>query len=218
MKIKSYLKKYKNLLLLGIVFLLFSVAYYWFIDQPEYQRFIIWSESNLYIFLTVLIVIKTLGIIWPPIPGSILTVGSTAVIGWQFAFFAEFMGNMLGDIIAYYIGKSYGRPIVAKLFDDKMVKQIDRIKIKPENAIEGLFVLRMFTYLIAEVVSYAAGILEIPLKSFIIAMALSVIATAPFFFFTEQLLTGNNVIVSLAVFAGAGLLFYRLKDRYYSFE
>lgn len=214
----TYIKKYKNLILLGIVFVLFSASYYWFIEQPAYIRFTGWAQSNTILLISVLIIIKTLGIIWPPIPGSILTIGSTGIIGWELAFLTEFAGNMLGDLAAYYIGKHYGRAILTKLFDEKVVQQVDRIKIKPENAIEGLFILRIFTYVVAEVVSYVAGILEIPLKSFVIAMALSVIATAPFYFISEQILTGNNLLISVSIFALAGLLFYKLKDRYYKFE
>jgi uncharacterized membrane protein YdjX (TVP38/TMEM64 family) len=192
-------------------------AYLWFVTTPYYGMLIDWSRQNIIAMMMVLIVVKILGIIIPPIPGGVITVGAVPFIGWQLAFLSDFIGGMIGSVIAYYLGKKYGRSILEKLFDQKAVDKIYTIRIKPNREIESIFVLRfLFGSLIAEVICYAAGVLGVNFKSFVIGSIIYHIAIGvPAYFLVSNLLHNKNMIFNLILLVIAVPLFFVLRKRYF---
>lgn len=159
-----------------------------------------------------------IGIVWPPIPGGVLTLASIPVIGWQYAFLADLTGTTIGGSIAYFIGKKYGRKILETLFDEQLIKHIDRIKIHEGKEIEGLVVLRIFIHSISEIVSYGAGVLGIEYKKYLISTILAMIVFIPMFYFFEQILSGKNLVFNILLTLITGSIFVYYKDRYFALE
>lgn len=165
-----------------------------------------------------LVIFKIIGIVWPPIPGGILTVASIPIIGWHFAFLADLTGTLIGGTAAYFLGKKYGRKILEALFDENLIKHIDRIKIHEGKEVEGLVILRVFIHSISEIVSYGAGLLGIEYKKFILSTFLAMLVFVPFFYFFEQILEGRNIILNMILTLSSGAVFVYYKDRYFVLE
>ncbi|MBI5358232.1 hypothetical protein HZB69_01210 [Candidatus Amesbacteria bacterium] len=89
-------------------------------------------------------ILKVLGIVWPPLPGGILTLDAIPFIGWFPAYLVDFFGSTVGSSVAFLIGRKYGYPFLQKLFDESTIDKIKHLKIKPHREIEAVTALRIF--------------------------------------------------------------------------
>lgn len=191
-------------------------AYLWFYNSPLFLQFAAWVSANMVSYLLFILFFKVLGIIWPPVPGSIFTLGSIPFIGWQNAYLVDFVGSLIGSVCAYYLGKRYGIRLLGLIFDESTLKRISKVKIKKNKEFEGLFLMRLLGGSVVEVVVYAAGILKVDFGKFILASTLShPIVGIPTYYFANNLLTGENLVLtflSLIVFI---VLVTKFKSRYF---
>lgn len=213
----SGVKNYKNLILLGGVFLVTFVIYFWFTKTPYFEDFRRWSEQNIILLMIILILWKALAIVWPPIHGTILTLGAIPVIGWELAYLADILGNILGSSIAYFIGIHYGYALLYKLFDDKVVNKVKKFKVRPHREVEATFVLRILTGSSAvEVVCYGAGLMRIKYINFIIGTVLSHLALgAPAFALIGTAFSPRMIILNVALAVVAVPVIWKLRGRYF---
>lgn len=211
------IKKYKNLILLIIVFLIVTLLYLWFIQTPQFKTLELWAGSNIVLYISFLIAIKIIGILIPPIPGGIFTLASIPIIGWQGAFVGDFVGSMIGSSLAYFIGKKYGYTLILKLFDENTVLKFKKIKIKNNKEIEAVFMLRLLLgATIAEVVCYGAGIIGIQFKNFFIGSILySFFLGVPAYYLAQNMFDNKNAIFSILTFAIAFIFIVKFKNRYF---
>jgi uncharacterized membrane protein YdjX (TVP38/TMEM64 family) len=213
MKIKSY----KHIIIFVLFFIFTVWAYVWFAYSPYYQTFVDWALGNLYIFYPLMIVIKAIGIIWPPIPGAVLTIGSIWIIGWIPAYLADFTGSMIGSTIAYYLAKRWGYPILGKILDKKTIDKIRQVKVKKGKELEAIFLFRFFGGTILEIVCYAAGVLNIRYKQFILGSMLSHLLTGiPTFYFVDKITRGNHILINSILLIIAVIIFVFFRKRYFS--
>lgn len=204
--------------LLSLVFGFFVVigVYAWFMQTPYFESFKMWAEQNFVTFALFLLLGKIVGIIIPPLPGGLLTLGSIPIIGWWRAYIIDFTGLMIGSSMAYYLGKKYGNRLLSYFFDDKLIKKIEETKIKKNRQIESVFLLRiLFGSTVTEIVCYAAGLLKISFKNFFIGTALShLVIGVPMFYLANNLLEFKNFWISAIMLAIAIPLLWKLKGRY----
>lgn len=213
MKVKSYLFITISLVLLVVSFL----GYIYFTKTPQFAIFFTWSQSHLYVFVPLLLFLKILGIVYPPLPSAIFTLGAIPIIGWLPAYLIDFSGSAIAGSIDYYLGKKYGLSFLSKIFDEETIANIKKIKIKPGREIESVFVLRVLIGgVVLEAVYYGAGLLKIPFTKFLIGALLShVILGLPTFLLSEAIFQGRNILVSVVMGAIAIFLVYKLKGRYF---
>jgi uncharacterized membrane protein YdjX (TVP38/TMEM64 family) len=199
--------------LAGVVTL---VAYWWFKGSVYFDDFTLWASGNVFLLSVSLVVIKIIGIIWPPLPGAVFTLASVPFLGWFLAYLLDLIGSLIGSSIAFWLGKKYGFPFLRKLFGDGLVKRIKKFKVKPRREIESVFLLRTLGGgVLLEMVSYASGLLSISYRNFLIGSILShILIGIPIYYFVGSLLDGRNILVT--VFSGIVivLLFFKFKDRY----
>lgn len=100
------LKTHKHIIILVVAAVVTLIFYLWFVNSPYFAGFKIWSQSNLAVYISVLLLIKIFGIIWPPIPGGIFTLASVPVLGWKLAFAVDYSGSLIGSSIAFFIAKN----------------------------------------------------------------------------------------------------------------
>lgn len=194
------------------------VFYLWFINSPYFSGFLAWSQQNLILYYAVLLSIKIIGIVWPPIPGGLLTLGSIPVLGWPLAYSADFFGSMIGSTTAYFLARKYGLDFMKKIFDEDTIEKLKRVRIKPRREIESIFLFRIFGGTIIEVICYGAGLLKVRFRNYLIAITLSHIALGvPAFYLTRNILAGRGILINLSLFGFAVLLFYKLKHRYFEY-
>src|SRR3989344_6755455 len=124
----DHIKNNKHIAVVVGIAILSLLAYFWFIKQAFFQNFVAWSQHYIWVYLIVLVFFKALAIVWPPLPGGLFTLGSVAVIGWQWAFAGQVVGGLLGGSIAHLLGKKYGYWLLNKLFDEATLERVRKIK------------------------------------------------------------------------------------------
>lgn len=208
------IKNYSNLFIL----LLFAAAtiagYMWLIGQPVFEVFVSWVQENFVLYFILLVCVKMIGIVWPPLPGGLFTLGSIPVIGWFPAFLAEAIGGLSGASIAYYLGKKYGYKFLRKIFNESVLSHIQHIKINKKREFEAIFFLRLFTSVVTEAVSYGSGLLGIKYRNFFFATCGSILTILPIFYFARELFSGRRLIFSIPL-ATLALVFWKMRGRYF---
>lgn len=208
-------KNNRHLILFVLVLAATFSGYIWMLKQPFFQGFIEWSQQNFILYFFVLILIKTVAIVWPPIPGGLLTLGSIPMIGWFNAYLADLIGGLTGSSIAYYLGKRYGHSFLRKIFDEKTIVKINKIKIVKNKELEAIFLVRLFTGIISEAISYGSGLLGIKYRNFLLGTFLASLMFMPFFYLASGILSGKNILLNGIIVLIVGTLFYKLKGRYF---
>lgn len=212
MKIKGK----KHLILLAAAFLVTVLAYLWFSKTPAFIEFSNWSRQNLILFSITLFLIKVLGIVWPPIPGGILTLGAIPIVGWPLAYLIDLAGSVVGCSIAFYLGKRYGLKFLNKIFDQSSLEKIKKLNIRKDREIEAVAVLRILTgSTISEAVCYGAGLLGVKYQNFFIgSTAVHLLFGIPSYYFAGNLFEGKNFIVNGIIVLISIPIILKLRKRY----
>lgn len=175
------------------------------------------AETNPLIVISLLVFFKTLGILFPPIPGGLVTLGAVPFIGWQYAFISDLAGSLFGSTIAYYIGKRYGFSIIERIFGEKIGSKIRKIKVRPNRQTELIITLRIFTgSILFEAISYSAGIIGIGYRSFIVGTFISqtLVGMPVFIFINHVALTPQNIAVNILLMLVSLAVIFKFKGRY----
>ena len=213
------IKNHKHLLAL-FFFGLGTLAFYlWFINSLYFTGFLAWSQENIVFYYSVLVSLKIIGIVWPPIPGGLLTLGSIPVLGWPLAYSADFFGSVIGSTIAYFLARKYGLDFMKKIFDEDIVEKLTKVRIKPHREIESIFLFRFFGGTIVELICYGAGLLKVRFRNYLIATILSHMALGiPAFYLTRNILAGRGILINLSLVIVMVVLLFRLRHRYFEFN
>lgn len=189
--------------------------YFWFTKSPYFESFNLWAQQNLLLFYVTLLTAKILAIVWPPLPGSLFTLGSIPFIGWFQSFLVDLAGGLIGASIAYWLGRKYGYPFLEKLFNDDLVQKIKETKIRPNREIESIFMGRAAgNGNLMELVCYGAGVLRVRFHNFFIASFLAGFLSLPIYYLGGNLFDGSSLIMGMLVGALTLFLFWKLKGRY----
>ena len=216
---KLNLKQYSYLLGTGGVLVVTIIAYSLFARTEYFQSVLTWSADNLALFIFILVLIKIIGILWPPIPGIVFTVAAVPIVGWVPAFGADFVGSMIGSSIAFWLARRYGPKVILKLFGESGLKQVQRFKFKPNKELEAMAVTRVLTGAISELVSYGAGLTNIKYKNFFWGTFLSSVVVGLPLFFLLSIAFGDNGLLFGAIPLLIGLIIiYSLRNRYFSWD
>lgn len=210
-------KNQKSLITTAFVFWITVAGYLWFINHESFLYLQNWSAENPLSFFLLLTTIKIIGIIWPPLPGGLMTIGSIPLLGWYNAYFIDLVGSIIGSSLAYYIGKKYGYKLLSKLFDEKIVDRIKNIKVKKEREIEATFTLRLIGgNTIMEAVCYGAGLLKIKYRNFLIGtIASHMLLGIPTFYFAGNFLRARNIALNAVLALITVYLIWKIKGRYF---
>lgn len=174
-----------------------------------------WGKENEKTYLLILILVKILGIVWPPLPGGLITLGSIPVIGWEYSFFADTIGSILGSSISYVLGRIYGYRILDKIFDANTIAYIKKIKLKSKRELEAVIMTRFAFNFLSEFVSYLSGIIKIKFSNFITGVIFSSVLSFPAFYFANNIFSGKNVLSSLLFLIVFVFIIYKFKGRYF---
>lgn len=209
----------RHIIILAAAALATLIFYLWFVRSPYFEGFKLWSQSNITAYVSVLLLIKILGIVWPPIPGGIFTLASVPILGWPLAYVVDLVGSAIGSSAAFFIARKWGWEFMKKIFDDSTLIKIRRLKIKKEREFESIFLMRIFGGTIVEVVCYGAGVLGVGFGNYLLA---SVLSHLPFgillFFAADNILNGKGALLSLILLGFAVILFYKLNHRYFEYD
>src|SRR3989344_1239670 len=181
------------------VYFIFVLGGYLLYSSGALNGFIIWAKQNLAVYFIFIVAAKIMGLIFPPIPGGLVTWGSIIVIGWQAAFAADFVGGIFGATANYYMGKKWGMAIVEKIFGERISTKIAKMKIRKGREVESVAIFKIAGGgTIVEAISFFAGIIGLNLKQFLIGSAIaSFVIGVPTYVLTDNLLSSRNILLNL---------------------
>lgn len=199
------------------IFIAFMVFVYWFFKSSYFPIVDAWIKTNIVLYVSALFLYKTIGVLFPPILGGVVTIASIPFLGWFGAYMVDFAGSIFGGMIAYWLGKKYGKKILEKLFDTSTVEKIIKTKVKKGKEIEAVFMFRVLLgSTILEAVHYGAGFLNIPFGKFLIGVTLSHIAVGiPSFILANNIFSGKNLALTVALSVIALFFVLKTKGRYF---
>lgn len=199
------------------IFLIFTLIAYWFFKSSYFPIVDTWIKTNMILYVSALFIYKSIGVLFPPIPAGVVTLASIPFLGWFGAYLVDMAGSIFGGIIAYWLGKKYGKKILEKLFDAPTIEKIVNTKIKKGKEIEAVFMFRVLLgSTILEAVYYGAGVLKIPFGKFIIGATLShIVVGVPAFLLAGNIFSGKNLILSVVLSLLALIFVLKTKGRYF---
>lgn len=175
-------------------------------------------QAYLLSYLLVLLFVKAISIVYPPLPGIAFTIASIPIIGWPLAYLVDIMGSTLGVIIAFFLGKSYGYSILLLIVGETIADKISKIKLKSKNQIESAIFLRFAaTGMLSDALAWGASLIGFKFLPFTIGYLIShVISTLPVFYLVAISTSFNSwLIMLLAVAALTWFVIIKFKDRYF---
>jgi uncharacterized membrane protein YdjX (TVP38/TMEM64 family) len=211
------IKSYKHFLTLAIGFVVVLAAYLVFASSPYFDQLKTLGQENKATYVVVLTIFKIAGIVWPPIPGGILTLGSIPIIGVFWSYVADFIGSLVGTILAFSISRKYGRRIISNIIDDESIQKLEKLSFKEGRQLEMLLLMMIFGGgAVIEVVAYATGLVpSIKLRHVIIARIIShLLVGLPSFIFLETVISGKNIIIQIVMLLLLLPILWKLRYRY----
>ena len=108
-----------------------------------------------------------------PIPSEAMIVFAAAIgiVLWKVIAFGG-IGTFIGSIIAFWIARKGGRPIVMKLLGDEWVENLDGWV--NEHGKTGIFVTRLIPIIPFDLISYITGITLLSFEDYLIATLLGI--------------------------------------------
>ncbi|MBL7170080.1 MAG: TVP38/TMEM64 family protein [Candidatus Aenigmarchaeota archaeon] len=120
--------------------------------------------------LLVVMVIQTL---IAPIPSEAMIIFAAAIgIGlWKVVVFGG-VGTLIGAVLAFWIARKGGRPIVEKLIGNEWVENLD--EWVNQHGRMGIFVTRLIPIIPFDLISYITGVTSLSFKDYFVATLLGV--------------------------------------------
>lgn len=179
-----------------------------------------WVGGNIVLFSVILLLLKFVGLVWPPLPGGLFTFASVPLLGWQTAFAIDLAGNLMGASVAWYLGGRYGETFMARVFPLSMVDKIKKIRINKKHEFEGVFLFSLASGVVMiEIANYALGYLKVNFVKFFVANTAShIIRNAPLFYLFESVVNGGDVTINILIVLFALALLLVFRKRYIHFD
>ena len=153
--------------------------------------------------LTVVMIVQTL---IAPIPSEALLMFAGAIMPLHDVLVFGGLGLILGSIIAFYIARRGGRPLVVKVIGEKWTKIMDDWVTR--NGTKAVLLTRVVPIIPFDLVSYVSGITPIKLRNYIIATMVGAVPRVIFLAYIGSLLGGVFVSVggTLEVIFAIGII------------
>lgn len=133
--------------------------------------------------LTVVMIVQTL---IAPIPSEALLMFAGAVMPLQDVLVFGGLGLIVGSVIAFYIARKGGRPIVVKLLGEKWTKLMD--DWVTTNGTKAILLTRVVPIIPFDLVSYVSGITPLKFQNYLAATILGAIPRIIFFAYVGSLM------------------------------
>lgn len=139
-----------------------------------WKQGIITSQENMQKFIMgfgtaagiIFVLIQIIQVIIPVIPGGVSCVAGVIVFGAGMGFVYNYVGICIGSILVFLIAKRYGRPLMVKMFDKKLIDKYESWTEK-NGRFTKLFALAIFLPVAPDdFLCYLAGTTRMKLKTF----------------------------------------------------
>lgn len=151
----------------GIVLLLAACVYLWkigvFSSQEKLRTFIdgFGMTGGL-----VFVFIQIVQVVVPIIPGGVSCLAGVLMFGGGMGFVYNYIGICIGSVLAFLIAKAYGKPLLQKMFQPKLLEKYENWT-QTQNRFAKLFALAIFLPVAPDdFLCYLAGTTNMRLKTF----------------------------------------------------
>jgi len=155
----------------------------------------------------------------PLVPGIAITITNAWIFGWELGAFYSWVGALLGATIDFGIARWYGRPVVERVINGKMLDKADGFFKK--NGVLAVFITRLTPIVPFKVISYGAGLTKMPFCRFALATGTGQTPAIVLYSFIGQSLTHSLrttiTVTSLLLLLGITAYYYRARLEKYFF-
>lgn len=99
-------------------------------DQRKMQEFVSQFGS---MSVIVIIILQILQVVFPIVPGGIGMVVATLLFGIWWGFIINYISISVGSIIAFQIGRRYGRPLIKRYFSENLINKYEKVLDKQQT-------------------------------------------------------------------------------------
>lgn len=162
----------------------------------------------------VFVLIQTAQVILAPIPGNITALAGGALFGWGIGFLLSSLGLVIGSIIAFWLGRFFGKPLVVRIVGEKTYARYEGVVAR--KGIWVLFLLFLIPFFPDDALCFLAGMTAISFPLFVV---LVIVGRLPGMLVSN--LAGSGLInltlwqwtVVAIVCAGLAVLLFRYREK-----
>jgi len=122
----------------------------------------------------IFIIIKISTIVFAPLAGAPLYLIAGPLFGFYKGFGYVMIGDIIGNTIAFYISRIYGKKILNLFLQTKGKKKVERM-LSYLGTFKGIIYARFIFFAFQDLISYAAGLTKIRYSTYIISSTIAVI-------------------------------------------
>lgn len=196
-----------------VLILMFLILPAWLL-QGWYGQIQISLSWGLALLITL---IKAASIVYPPLPGVVLTLAMIPVFGWQKAYLVELVGSLIGVTVAYWLGERFGERLIVWLVGEKIMAKIKTVKLRSGNQVEAAFVLRTASGgALSDALAWGASLIGLRYWPYLMGhLANHILATLPIFLLLGFSIRLQTWLIAAPVIILAWLLIWKFKGRYF---
>jgi uncharacterized membrane protein YdjX (TVP38/TMEM64 family) len=155
------------ILLIGLVFYFLSV----FLSNAQVVREFIQSFGAF--GPAVIIFLIMLEVIFAPIPGAFIAIGSGYAFGPFWGTLYSYIGNVIGTVIAFFLARRFGRPLAKRLIKDEKLEYYDRFF--KERGVYGLWLAYSLPIFPTDILSFVTGFSNVRFRTFFLIISIAFI-------------------------------------------
>ncbi len=168
------IRKWCNVIsVIGILFMAAISVYLWktgvFSSQEKLRDFIAdfgVAGGLMFVF------IQIVQVVIPIIPGGVSCLAGVILFGAGLGFIYNYVGICIGSVIAFLIARAYGKPLLEKMFEPKLIEKYESWT-QTQNRFAKLFALAIFLPVAPDdFLCYLAGTTNMSLKMFTVIILL----------------------------------------------
>jgi len=145
----------------------------------------------------IFIFLIALSTIFAPINNFLVWLPGFYIFGPEKSIIYSLIGGLIGGLSAFLIARRFGRPVVKKIIGRKGIERID--KLTEDLGVLTLWLLMIFGCSLFDLVSYAAGLTNLRIKDFFVAILLGPL---PLTFLIYLLIKNTQDLIAIVSMAG----------------
>ncbi len=150
-----------------------------------------------------LVFLKASTLIIAPLGGSPLYVIAGALFGTKLGLVIVLLGDILGSLVCFLLGRRFGERVVGYLAGDKYIREIKKITGLLDST-KGFMKARLALITIPELLAYAAGLSTINVAKFMLLHSIVYVPVDIIFVFLGEKVASTS---SLYLFVVYGIVF-----------
>jgi len=112
-------------------------------------------------------------VIIAPIPGGLIPLAAGALYGVWLGSLYTWIGNVIGSVIAFWLARKFGRPLIKKIVSEKRIIHFDYFLQRNKFLVWLVYIIPVFPI---DVISFALGFSDMKFRRFFKVIAIGFIS------------------------------------------